>query len=222
MLLKLKFEDITANSARGEVDGKKVNFFMRVRVNESNIVQAIEKLRDNKSVVCFDYVGDINFLKTIDLGNKPVVVDRVVETLDMNIDFMMNELDTRVRINLIVPKDFKDMKAVYTYCQKYPNIRISGGKLLRLNGCNIGAVGKEDIPKKVPDSRIPLVVETEYCVFRNIDIEEADEVEFYDIKKVSKEKRVRTEKPKTKSKPKPKKQLSSLLSLVSTGDVDNF
>lgn len=225
MILSLSYEDITGSAVRGEVNGKSVNFFMRVKVNESNIEEALTKLKGNKWVVAFDYVGDPEFLKTVDIGDSVVIITKEVEKLDMNVDFLLNGLDRRVRVVLKLPKTYTDMKSIYDYSRKYPNVRFCGGKFLRLEGCNIGCIGQSDVFRKVPDSKLSIVSEGCSCVFQNIHIDDLDVVEFYDSKTSVSEKKVKSSsnKPKAKSKPKPKKHLSSLLALVNNSDgFDNF
>lgn len=229
MLLKIKYEDIQASGARGEVGGKKVNFFMRVEVNELNFQEALAKFDSNKWVAVFDYVGELGFLAGVQFGTKPVIITKQFEKLDMNLDFFMNEVDSRLRVAIELPKDYTDMRAVMQYSKKYPNMRFCGGKLLRIDGANLGAVTQAEIHKKIPDSRIPIIAEGCGCILPNLTVEEADVVEFYDAKTLVKEKKVKEKtatlkQSKAKAKSKPKKQLSSLLSLANTGtgDLDNF
>lgn len=223
MFLKLKYEDVTSTGVRGEVDGKKVNFFMRVEVDELNIQEALTKFKGNKWVVSLEYTGEPSFLRTLDLGSALVIVTKQVEAIDMNVDFIMNEIDPRVRLVLELPESYSDMKAIFEYSQKYPNIRFDGGSFIRLEGCHIGALGKEDVPKKISDSRIPLTTQGYASVLPTVLIDEADLIEFYDAKTSSVEKKGRKQSDKSKSKSsKPKKQLSSLLSLSGTGGFGNF
>jgi hypothetical protein len=223
MFLRLKYEDATASAARGEINGKNVNFIMRVQVDELNIVEALAKFKGNKHVASFDYVGEPSFLKTIDIGNAIVIVSKDIEKLDMNVDFIMNDLDSRIRVVFKLPNDYTDMKAIYDYSAKYPNVRFCGGNLIRLEGCNIGCIGQADITKKIPDSRLSITSEGCACVMANIHIDDSDTVEFYEAKlTIEKKVRVPSDKRASSRPASPKKQLSSLLSLVGTGSMDNF
>lgn len=220
MLLRLKYEDMTSNAARGEVNGKNVNFFLRVQVDASNISEALVKLKGNKWVAGFDFVGEPTFLHTIDIGDAVVMVEKEVETVDENLDFTLTNLGSKIRVLVKLPKDYSDMKTIHAYSQKYPNIRFCGGNLIRLDGCNVGCIGKEDISKKIPDNRIGVLAEGCGCVFQNIHIDDVDTLEFYESKSNVTEKKVRSSgKPKSKTTKKP---LSSLLSLDKLGGMDNF
>lgn len=224
MILKLKYEDVKSTGVRGEVNGKNVNFFMRVTVDELNIVEALQKLKANKWIVAFDFVGEPSFLSTIDLGERVVIVTKEIDVIDMNVDFVLNSIDSKIRVVFNLPKEYSNMKSIFEYSKKYPNIRFTGGKLLRLDGCNVGAITQAELFKKIPENRIPLVVEDTVDVYPTYHIDELDIVEFYDAKLVG-EKKVRSTSNSSKSKTpaKPKKQLSSLLALAgSSSATDNF
>jgi hypothetical protein len=221
MLLRLKYEELTSTAARGEVNGKNVNFIMRVQVDELTIVDAIAKFRGNKNIASLDYVGEPSFLKTIDLGGILIIITKELATLDANVDFIMSDIDSRIRVVVQLPMTYSDMKKVYEYSLKYTNLYFDGGNLIRLEGCNIGAVCASDIIKKVPESRIPLVIEGNGSVFQTVHIDDADSVEFYEAKLIV-EKKTRVASDKARTKTAPKKQLSSLFALTASGGTDNF
>lgn len=222
MILKLKYEDLTGNAARGEVNGKNVNFYMRVQVDEMNIVEAIEKLRGNRYVVALDYVGELSFLNTIDTSGVNIIVTREVKTLDDSLDFLFSEVKPNIRVALKLPDDFKDMRAIHAYSQRYPNARFCGGKLIRLEGCNVGCIAREDISKKIPNSRISVVTEGCGCVLRNIHIDDVDVIEFYEVKsKAVKKKLESASKGRAKSS-KPKRKIPSFIPVNEIGSMDNF
>lgn len=220
MLLKLKYDDVKASGARGEVNGKMMNFFMRVQVDELNLVEAMQKFKSNKWVVALDYTGEVGFLKTVEVLDKTIIVTKEVEKVDLNVDFIMSDIDNRVRVVFSLPENYSDMRTIYDYSQKYTNIRFDGGKFIKLDGCNVGAIGVDDIPKKIADSRIAVVTRGSASVFEEVHIDDVDMVEFYDSKTVS---TGRTKKKSSNNKTKkPKKQLSSLLSLVNADGLNNF
>lgn len=224
VILRVKYEDLgkDANAARGVVNGKQVNFFLRVQVDEMNIVDAIQRFRGNKWVVALDYIGDPGFLQNIDISGVLVIVIKEVmsiESLDIDLQFMLSQIDPRVRVVLKLPKDFNNMKVLYDLNQRYPNLHFCGGYLLRIDGCNIGCIGVNDLFKKVPSSRISLITEGCGCVLQTVTMDDVGEVEFYYVKPTLKEKifdstpRIRTA---------PKKRVSSLLELSLAGKLDNF
>jgi hypothetical protein len=221
MILQLKYEDITASGVRGDLNGKNVNFFMRIQVDEINIEEALVKFKGNKWVAAFDYVGEPSFLRTVDIGDRVVIVTKQVEKIDMNVDFLVNDIDKNLRIVLNLPEDYNDMKLIFEYSAKYPNVRFTGGRLLRLDGCSIGSLTRDDLFKKVGENRIPLVLENKPCLFPTYQIDDLDVVEFYEAKLIG-EKKVRTPSTKSKQPAKPKKQLSSLLVLSGSSSMDNF
>lgn len=239
MLLTLEPQDVKNTGLKGTHNEKKTTFFMIVKVDESTIESAVQKFKDAKGVVAFNYTGDEAHLRTIaDLGEKPVLIHKQVDKLDMNLDFLLGGIDPRVRIVLHVPNDYADMRSIHTYCAKYPNLHVEGGQFLRLNGCNIGAISETDLPKKTPNSKIKLFVDKDYSIQPIIDISEVNgELEFYEYRapkdpnapktprvrkpKVKlpeelegKEKKSKAQaKPKTQPKPNKKKQLASLFGL---------
>jgi hypothetical protein len=219
MLLKIKYEDVKASGVRGEVNGKAVNFFMRIQVDELNIVEALEKFRGNKWVVSFDYIGEVGFLRTIDIGSNNVIVTKEIDKIDINVDFIMGEIDNRVRVVFNLPDSYSDMRIIYDYSQKYKNIRFDGGRFIRLDGCSIGSIGISDIPKKIAESRLAVATEGNASIFANITIDDVDILEFYDSKSSVSGGKKASGGSKTK---KPKKQLSSLLSLVNSEGFNNF
>lgn len=222
MLLRLKYDDVKANAAKGEVNGKNVNFFMRVEVDESNIVEAIDRFRGNRYVASLDYVGEEGYLKTIDIEGILVIVAKSVDMIDGGTEYYLSELDPRVRPVLKLPRDFSDMKQLFDLSQKFPNVHFCGGHLIKIDGCNIGAITRNDISKKIPDSRIPLVTEGCACVFQNITIEDADSVEFYEARVSPMERKSRsTSKGKSKSSTS-RKKVSAILSTAKTSAFDNF
>lgn len=242
MLLNVNYSEVKDTGAKGEVDGKKVNFFMVVNVDESNLAEAVDRLGTSKGVAAFRYTGAPEFLQDSPLVRtveKPLILPLTLGVVNMiDIQQTMIQYPQNVRVVFTLPKEFTDMRFVHDESKKYPNIRFEGGNLLRLAGCKIGAVGVEDIPRKISMSRLKLTPAEsgEFSAMRVIDRDDVDFVDFYayrEVKpkapkapKVSKPKVAKTVKEKSESKPKApkaKKQLSSLLDLkTSTNGLDNF
>ena len=244
MLLNVNYSEVRDTGAKGEVDGKKVNFFMVINVDESNIAEAVDRFGSSKGVVAFKFTGAPEFLQDSTLirsVEKPIILSiELAEVNIIDIQQTMIKYPQNVRVVFTLPKEFINMRFVHDESKKYPNIRFEGGNLLRLAGCKIGAIGVEDIPRKIPLSRLKLVPTEsgEFSAMRVLGMDDVDFVDFYmyrEVKprapKVAKPKAVKTpktpkEKAETKAKPKAaksKKQLSSLLDLTtSTNGLDNF
>lgn len=239
MLLKLNYDHALNTGAKGEVNGKKTNFFMVMNVDETNFEQAIDRYGKTKGVVAFNFVGNPTFLQTsplIGLSEKPILFEQdVSQGVDLvGVQQTMLALPQTIRVVFKLNEDFKDMRFVHSESQKYPNIRFEGGNLVRLAGCKIGAIDPADIPKKIAVSRIDLTPSPQNsAVMAYIHIDDVDTIEFYPFKdvqpkssRVSKVKTPKTPKEKTSKSSKtskPKKQLSSLLALTQdVGEFDNF
>lgn len=238
MLLKLDYNHALNTGAKGEVNGKKTNFFMVMNVDETNFEQAINRYGKTKGVVAFNFVGQPNFLQTsplVGMSEKPVLFEQDV-TQGVNlagIQQVMMALPSTVRVVFKLSDEFKDMRFIHSESQKYPNIRFEGGHLVRLAGCKIGAIDPADIPKKIAVSRIDLTPSPQNsAVMAYIHIDDVDTIEFYQYKdvqpKAPRTPKVKTEKtpkdktPKASKTTKPKKKLSSLLDLQNIGEFDNF
>lgn len=236
MLLKIHYGDVKDSGIRGLVDGKRTSFYMIVIVDETNIDDAVSRMGRYSSVVAFEYVGNIELIRSRDLGEKPVYIVRQLQGLGADVDFLMTQVPSNLRCVVEVPSDFTDMREVEKACVKYDNLHVTGGMLLNLPTVRLGGVTEQDLPKKLADSRKPIMFTQDANVLQTVVLEEVSEVEFFTAKvkaekkeRVPKVKMVRTPKtPKEKSAPKervtkPKKQLATLMALVgASADEDNF
>lgn len=233
MILHLKYEDIpaNANAVRGEVNGKVVNFYFRIKVNPSNIAEAVSRFRGNKYLAALDYEGDLAVLRTLDLSGVPVMVVKEVDSLDDTLDFLFSEVDSHVRVVLKLPSTFTDMQAVYNYSQRYENVRFCGGTLLRLEGCKVGCFGLEDLTKRFSNSRLSVIAEGCGCPVRNVALDEVGLLEFYELPvKVTKRKTeskvvAKSDKEAGSGKPKSAKsrhRFAAFIPVDSIGSTNNF
>lgn len=225
MILRLKYDHMTSSAARGEVDGKQVNFYLQVIVDETNIMQAVEKAKSNRWIVALEYVGSPSYLTDVDLGDQLVIMTHKVDTIDVNVDFVLSGIPDKVRVVFELPESYSDMKTIMEYSKKYPNISFEGGTFIRLAGCNLGAVRASDIPKKIAESRIPLTMKGNASIYPVVYIDDLDAVEFYEHKLTILEKRVKSSGSKSsesKKPAKPKKRMSSLIPVQAIGGMDNF
>ena len=92
----------------------------------------------------------------------------------------MHSIRNDVRVVINVDSMFSDMRLVAEWSSRFSNIRFCGGHLIRLKGCNIGCVGVQDIPKKIVESRIPMVCKGCSCVLTNVLLDDLDYIEFYE------------------------------------------
>lgn len=227
MIVKLKYDDVKGNTLKLGIDGKKVPVFMRVAVDQDNVIEAVEKFKTYKNVVLLDYTGDMQTLEGLD-STTPIAVKFELETIDSTIDDIMESVPSNVRVVVKLPNDYSDMRTIEAYSNKYSNIRFCGGYFLRLEGCKIGCVCAEDIYKKVSANKVNLISRGCACVYENVDINDFDIVEFTDEVIPVKEVKPKATKTKTSSgTPKAKKEakkkpIPSLLSLAKANGLSNF
>ena len=127
--------------------------FIIVRVNKSNIQEAIENLHNNNWVVGYEYSDDIKdeFIQNLDFKNCnvykliPLGYD---ENTEAYIDSMVAAVNPNVRLVFKFPESFCDMQFVRKICDKYPNVTFDGGYYMRIKGTRIGAVMASDINSK--------------------------------------------------------------------------
>lgn len=228
MILTIGYEAMRGNAFKRVLpDGKEIIYYIRLRVNESNIAEACEKFKNAKYVVAFDYEGSLSALSGINL-TKPVIYRQDIEALDMGVDVLMSTIPEGVRAVFKLPKDYCDMRKILDYSSKYENISFCGGHFIRLPGCKIGCVLPSDIPKKVPENKIPLVNEECSCVFETVTVDDVLDGEFftaYGVEKVEKVKASKAEKSvvkKEKAPAKTKKKSAASLLDVQSSDYDMF
>lgn len=225
MIVKLKYDDVKGNTLKLGIDGKKVPVFMRVAVDQSNVIEAVAKFKTYKNVVLLDYTGDMQTLEGLD-NTTPIAVKFELETVDSTIDDIMGSVPSNARVVIKLPEDYSDMRTIEAYSNKYSNIRFCGGYFLRLEGCKLGCVCAEDIYKKVSSSKVNLLCKGCACVYENVDINEFEIVEFTDeiipIKEI-KPKTPKSSSGTTKAKKETKKKpIPSLLSIAKANGLNNF
>ena len=180
MIIRVEYQnDISA--IKTKYKGKEKSHYIRFIVDEYSLQPALDRVRENKWVVGLDYEGDISFLQNIQYKEKDKSVIVIRELKDVNETTVRNiikKIPIWVRVVIYTPEDFSDMKFIFEMSKKYPNLRFSGGKFLRLEGCNIGCITKEDIPKKVAESKIDYFTKGCSCIIKTVDIEDVEGYEF--------------------------------------------
>ena len=200
MIVRIEYQN-TISAIKTKYKGREKSHYIRFIVDEYSIQSALEKVRDNKWVVALDYEGDISYLNNVKYKeyDKPVIVFREIEKVTEDIiRELMKSVPFWVRVAVKTPGDFNDMRVIFNLSKKYPNIRFCGGKFLRLDGCNIGCIGREDIPRKVAESKIDYYTKGCNCIIKTHNIEEVEGYEFIYSSEEEKLKKIKEEKADSK------------------------
>lgn len=190
MVIKLEYEDIGLVGIRTNYNGKIKKHYIRYIVDEYSIDKAIEDLELNEWVIALDYVGDLQYLFTINEKPKvPILVTKEVEEVtELGISFIMNTVPNWVVVVIKTPTTFSNMQIVELLSKEYPNIRFCGGKFLRLSGCRIGCIQKEDIVNKISESKISYYTNGCACIIPTVPLEKVEGLDMlYQEKEMLKE-----------------------------------
>lgn len=191
MFVKIPYIDIpeNVNALKGIRNGKSVFTWLRVQVDETNIVEAMTRLEKSPGVACFDYIGQLEALP-LNLPTGLVVVEREVMALDTGAALQADAISPQVRLVFKLPGNFYDLRQVEQFVQQYPNVRISGGYFIRLPGVKFAAIDNDDLIKKVPENRIRRVIKYDTAVLESITLADMEEYEFLYLKPI--EEKVKT------------------------------
>ena len=149
MILTIGYDAMRGNAfKRVTADGKEIIYYIRLKVNESNIAEACEKYKNAKYIVAFDYEGSLSALSGITL-TKPVIYRQDIEAVDMGVDVLMSTIPEGVRAVFKLPKDYCDMRKILDYSTKYENISFCGGHYIRGDGYSCAYIMGETIGKRV-------------------------------------------------------------------------
>lgn len=189
MIIKMDYQDIGLVGIKTNYNNKIKNHYIRFIVDEYSIDNAIQNIKNNKWVVALDYEGDLQYLFSIDtVPNVPIIVTKEMKEInELSVGFFMKCVPDWVIVSIKTPSDFTDMKIIEALSKEYKNVRFCGGKLLRLPGCNIGCIQRDEVPK-VPDSKISFYTEGCSCIMITMPIEEVEGVDLlYKDKEEAKE-----------------------------------
>lgn len=180
MIIKLDYADNGLYALKTIFNKKEKNHYIRYVVDEFSIERAIEDIEDNKNVVALDYEGDIQYLNTLKKKpNVPIIITKELKEMnELAISFVMQQIPNWIVVSIKTPEDFCDMRLISRLSEKFPNIRFCGGKFLRLPGCNIGCIRCEDIPEKIPDSKISYYTEKCSCIMTTMHIEDVSGLQY--------------------------------------------
>lgn len=178
-------QEIVGIKTKGEIEKQR---YIRYKVDEYSIRRCLEETKNNSWVVGIDYVGDMQELKSVEYkpGYKPVIVIKDVgDIVIKEIPKIKKQLPEWVRLVLRLPQTFKDMRKIHNLGQNYPEIRVCGGELIRLEGCQIGCITDTDLPKEVTDMKKLYTTKGCGCVQLTMNITELDNYEvMYEAEKV--------------------------------------
>lgn len=137
---------------------------------------AVKTFSSNTNIVGYMITDGVDFVKLkIDLQgvsnklNVLIVYKYLSEdttALEQALTYIQSNETLCKHVNVLVklPDDYTNMMFVKQMCDKYTNVRFTGGTLLALCGCKIGAIENEDLPKKIADSKIPVIYEGDQSV----------------------------------------------------------
>ena len=181
MIIQMDYEDNGLYAIKTNYNKKEKYHYIRYVVDEFSIDRAIEDIKGNKYVVALDYEGDIQYLNSLKERpeNIPVIVTKELRDVnELSIAFLMQKLPNWVVVAIKTPEDFCDMRVVENLSNKFKNIRFCGGKFLRLPSCNIGCILRENIPEKIPESKINFYTEKCSCIISTMHIDEVQGLEY--------------------------------------------
>lgn len=147
MIVKLNYDDMKGNSLSVKV-GKTVRKpDIILKVNQSNIEEAVEKY--NNFVAVFLYTDSVESLlqfKGLKLSKVRVVInanpseDGIVEKLA--------SVPSECGIILKLPKNYCDMRVILTLSKMFSNLRVCGGMICNLPPVRLGCIDEKDTDKK--------------------------------------------------------------------------
>ena len=181
MIVKLVYQDSNLKGFK-TLDGRKneKTHYIRYILDEFSIDEAIQKIKRNKGVVALDYEGDLGYL--FELKERPSVPliykEELTDVNELSISFVVEKVPSWVRVAIKTPEDFSDMRLIEKMSKKYPNLRFCCGTFLRLPGCNVGCVSREDLPDKIPDSAVKYYTTGCACIPYSIPIDEVEGLEY--------------------------------------------
>lgn len=175
----MEYQDIGIVGIKTNYNNKVKSHYIRYIVDEFSIDKALKETENNKWVVALDYQGDLQYLFNFtEIPKKPIIITKELKEIsEVSISYIMNTIPNWVIVAIKTSKDFCDLRLIEKMSKKYKNIRFCGGKFLRLPCCNIGCIQREDIPTKIPDSKVQYYVEGCSCIMPTLPIDEVEGVD---------------------------------------------
>lgn len=175
----MEYQDIGIVGIKTNYNNKVKSHYIRYIVDEFSIDKALKETENNKWVVALDYQGDLQYLFNFtEIPKKPIIITKELKEIsEVSISYIMNTIPNWVIVAIKTSKDFCDLRLIEKMSKKYKNIRFCGGKFLRLPCCNIGCIQREDIPTKIPDSKVQYYVDGCSCIMPTLPIDEVEGVD---------------------------------------------
>ena len=197
-----------------KVGSKKYRVYLRVFGDETNIKDLIEMARFSRNIIMVDYQGsDMSeeyrgITKDLTCGCHVINIFNYGNNITIeDVESLSKEVPNGVTAVINMPDDYTDLRFVWECCNKYPNIRFSGGNLFVIDGVRLGSIGI-DIYEKFS---IKYSVDA-YTGKYGVDVKDLDELELIVTDKPEKSSGSKKEKTGgSKSQSKPKKLLFSSL-----------
>lgn len=177
-----KGKGIVGLKTKGEEEKQR---YIRYLVDSISIQRCLEETRGNKWVVAIDYEGAVEELYGIEPKEdyKPVIVK--IKYKSEGLEEEISRVPEWVRVVVEYPEGYTDMRAVRDLVKSEPRVRVCGGYFCRLEGCNIGCITEDDIPKKISDTKKLYVTKGCGCVQLTVDLEDLDNYELiHEVEKV--------------------------------------
>ena len=205
------------------VNNKKQKVYFKLRCDETNLIEAINFVKNNKYFICTVYNGleDSEVYQNI-TKDTGVLIIRVTEygnnIKGEDIESLLESTPDGITPIVKLPEEFNDLHLIWEFSKKYDRVRFCGGDLFCINGCRLGCCGEELFNKLgVNEKNRQLDKIGCSCYYDVYDFEELE----LEITKVEKEKKAKTNNTKKKATKKAKKPKISFLDLMS-GKSLNF
>lgn len=172
MIVSIPYEQVKGNNLNGVYEDKEYSFYMRIGVNEDNVIEAISQWGTSRNVIAFDYDGDLSKLASLPSISKAIIIHKKIDLSVINIEMYLVTVPKTVRVVLELEDNYSDMRTLKHLSSKYPQVRFCGGNVIRLNGVNLGCILQDDLPKKVAASKIGVVCKGCSCIDKTIKFED--------------------------------------------------
>lgn len=117
-------------------------------VDEYSLETVLQTTKNDKEVLGLEYIGERTNLWSVEEveGGKQVYTKiRIEGEIDEEtISKLSQRYPTWVRVVVQLDREYRDMRNIQELTGKYPNISFCGAGLLRLMGCSIGCIQKQD------------------------------------------------------------------------------
>lgn len=146
MIVKLNYDDMKGDNLSVTVGKtvRKPNIIMRV--NQSNIEDAIVKF--NNSVSAFLYTDSIESLQQFKtLKMEKVRIEISADPSDDDIVDRLSVIPAEYTVIMKLPNNYSDMRVLSTLSAMFPNLRYCGGMICNIAPIRLGCIDDRDVDK---------------------------------------------------------------------------